>query len=359
VARTFIRWLGPGRLPLAMVIIAFVVGLPVFFGVGILLLVPIVLGLARETRLPLLALGMPLVAGLSASHCLVPPHVGPMVAIEKLNADVGKTILLSSLIGFPIALVVGLWYSKWAGQRFVVELPATGSGAGPTGAGRIRAPGFGVTLFTIALPVLLMLLDTVAKLTLPPESAVRTWAGFAGSPLVSMTVALLFSLYSFGGACGFSRQQLLKFAEDCLGPAASIILIVGAGGGFSKVLDKAGVAETIATLAKGLPLSPLVLGWLVAVLIRIAVGSATVTITMTAGIIAPLVAQSPETNHELVVIALGAGSMIASHLNDGGFWFVKEYLNMTVMQTLKTWTVMVSVIAVLVLAAAALLDLFI
>jgi len=358
VARTFIRWLGIGRLPLAMVIIAFVVGLPVFFGVGVLLLIPIVLGLARETRLPLLALGLPLVAGLSASHCLVPPHVGPMVAIEKLHADLGKTIVLSSFVGFPIALVVGLWYSKWAGRRFQVELPTTSSGSAPTVTTRGRVPGFGITLFTIALPVLLMLLDTLAKLTLPVESPIRTWAGFTGSPLVSMTVALLFSLYSFGFACGFDRRQLLKFAEDCLGPAASIILIVGAGGGFSKVLDKAGVAEIIATVAKGLPLSPLVLGWLIAALIRVAVGSATVTITMTAGIIAPLVAQSPGTNPELVVIALGAGSMIASHLNDGGFWFVKEYLNMTVLQTLKTWTVMTSIIAVLVLIVTAALDVF-
>ena len=356
VANTFIRWLGPNRLPVTMVIVAFIVGLPVFFGVGILLLVPIVVSLARETRLPLLALGMPLVAGLSTSHCLVPPHIGPMVAIEKLHADVGATILWSTLIGFPIAMAVGVWYSKWAGARFPVALPNT---ANPTNQTRLRAPSFALTLFTIALPVLLMLLDTVAKLVLPAENTLRGWAGFAGSPLVAMTVALLFSLWSFGGACGFHRQQLLKFAEDCLGPAASIMLIVGAGGGFSKVLERAGVAETIATLAKGFPLSPILLGWLVAVLIRVAVGSATVTITMTAGIIAPIAEQSPGTNRELLVIALGAGSMIASHLNDGGFWFVKEYLNMTVIQTLKTWTVLVSVIAVLALLAALLLDLLI
>jgi len=356
VANTFIRWLGPSRLPLTMVIVAFIVGLPVFFGVGILLLVPIVVSLARETRLPLLALGMPLVAGLSVSHCLVPPHVGPMVALDKLQADVGKTILWSSAIGFPIALVVGLWYSRWAGARIPVSLPEAGA-ASPAAAARRRTPGFAMTVFTIALPVLLMLLDTVAKLILPPSSVVRAWAGFAGSPLVSMTVAFLFSLWSFGFDCGFGRQQLLKFTEECVGPAASIMLIVGAGGGFSKVLERAGVAETIATLAKGLPLSPILLGWLVAVLIRLAVGSATVTITMTAGIIAPIAAQSATTHRELLAIALGGGSMIASHLNDGGFWFVKEYLNMTVAQTLKTWTVLSTVASLLVLGATLLLDL--
>ncbi len=357
VANTFTRWLGPGRLPLTMVIVAFIVGLPVFFGVGVLLLVPILFSLARETRVPLLALGLPMVAGLSVSHCLVPPHVGPMVAIEKLHADVGKTIAWSITIGFPVATLVGLWFAKWAVPRFAVELGGVGAQVASKATGRTRTPGFAITVFTIALPVLLMLLDTVAKLSLAPESSFRTWAAFIGSPIVSMVIALLFSFWSFGGACGFRREQLLKFTEECLGPAASIMLVVGAGGGFSKVLDHAGVARAIADTAGALPVSPLLLGWIVAVLIRVAVGSATVTITMTAALLAPIADKSPGVNRELLVIVLGAGSMIASHLNDGGFWFVKEYLNLTVAQTLKTWTVLVTILSVLVLGVVLLLDL--
>jgi gluconate:H+ symporter, GntP family len=331
----------------------------VFFGVGILLLVPIVFTLARSTGIPVLVLAIPLVAGLSTSHCLVPPHVGPMVAIEKLNADVGKTILYSLLIGFPAAVVIGLSYTRLITRRVSVEIGGIGAQLTQASPERRRTPGFGITVFTIALPVLLMLGDTVARLTLPAESLVRTWAGFIGSPIVSMFVAVLFSFYSFGWACGFDRTRILKFTEECVGPAASIMLIVGAGGGFSRVLDQAGVAQAIADLAGGLKLSPLLLGWMIAVLIRIAVGSATVTITMTAAMLAPIANANPEVNRELLVIALGAGSLIASHLNDGGFWFVKEYFNMTVGQTLKTWTVLVTLLSIVTLILVLLLDFFV
>jgi GntP family gluconate:H+ symporter len=359
VANTFIRWLGPARLPVTMVIVAFIVGLPVFFGVGILLLVPIIMSLARETRLPVLALGLPMVAGLSTSHCLVPPHAGPIAAIERLGADMGKTIAWSIAIGFPFALIVGVWFAKWAAPRFAVEPGGAGAQVSTANNGRTRTPGFAITVFTIVLPVVLMLLQTVAKYTLAPTNPVRIWADFIGSPIVSMLTALLFSFWSFGRGCGFNRGHLLKFTEDCVGPAANIMLVVGAGGGFSKVLDKAGVAQAIADTAGALPISPLLLGWVVAVLIRIAVGSATVTITMTAALLVPIVAQRPDVNRELLVVTLGAGSMIASHLNDGGFWFVKEYLNLTVAQTLRTWTVLSTVLSVLVLGIVLLIDLLI
>ena len=357
IASTFVRALGPRRLPITMVIVAFVVGLPVFFGVGILLLAPIIFSLARETKLPLLSLALPMVAGLATSHCLVPPHVGPMVAIERLGADVGKTILLSTAIGFPIALLVGLIYTTYITKTVTVVPGETAAPPTAAVARKARTPGFAMAVFTIALPVLLMLGDTVAKLALPADNPARAWAAFFGSPIVSMFIAALFSFYSFGWACGFNRSELLKFTEECVGPAASIMLVVGAGGGFSKVLDQAGVAKVIANLAGGLHLSPLLLGWIVAALIRVAGGSATVTITMTAAMLAPVADATPGTHRELLVIALGAGSLMASHLNDGGFWFVKEYFNMTVGQTVKTWTVLVSIISVCGLIGTMLVDL--
>jgi GntP family gluconate:H+ symporter len=169
---------------------------------------------------------------------------------------------------------------------------------------------------------------------------------------------VLFALWSFGANCGFDRNQLLKFTDDCVGPCATIFLVVGAGGGFGKVLDVSGVDDAISDLAKGMQLSPLLLGWLVAAAIRIAVGSATVAITLASAIMAPIALTSP-VNKELLVLAMGAGSVILSHLNDGGFWFVKEYFNLTVEQTLKTWTVLETIVSVVGLALVLLASRFV
>lgn len=356
VARSFIRLLGESRLHWAMMLIGFIVGLPVFFGVGLVLLVPILFTIARDTKRPLLWLGLPLVAGLSVSHGLAPPHPGALAAVERLHADMGKTILFAVIVGFPTALAAGPLFGSWLGAQ--VPVPTGGIGAKLTPPARRGVqPGFGVTLITILLPVVLMLLATVARLVLPPTSGARAAAEFVGAPLVALLAALLFSFYSFGRACGIGRQDILKFTEDCLGPAASIILVVGAGGGFSKVLQASGADSAIANLAKGLPLSPLILGWIVAVAIRLAVGSATVTMTLTASLMAPIALQHPGTSPELLVLAIGAGALFFSHLNDGGFWLVKEYLNLTVPQTLRTWSVLETVISVVALALTLLFDL--
>jgi GntP family gluconate:H+ symporter len=358
VASTFVRQLGTQRLHWAMVAVAFIVGLPVFFGVGLVLLIPILFTLVRETRTPLLFLGIPMVAGLSVSHGLIPPHPGPMVAIEKLGADVGKTILYAMLVGIPTAVIAGPLFGKFIASRVPVESGGISERL-VVPERRGPRPGFGLTLFTIVLPVLLMLVATVAEVTLAKGSPVRAWTAFIGTPLVALLAAVLFSFYSFGRACGIGREQILKFTDECVGPAASIILVVGAGGGFSKVLEHSGAANAIAEIARGLDLSPILLGWIVAALIRVAVGSATVAITLGSAIMVPIAQAHPGINSELLVISLGAGSLVLSHLNDGGFWFVKEYFNLTVPQTLKTWTVMETIIAVVALLFTLLLDLVI
>jgi len=354
IALRIVRALGEKRLPWAMMLIAFIVGIPVFFAVGLVLLVPIVFNIARETKTPLLRLGIPLVAGLSVVHGLVPPHPGPVAAMGIFNelagkADMGKTILYSLLVGLPSAIVAGPLFVKLIGDRVPVELVIPAE----TMTGRKSAPApptFVLTVFTILLPVLLMLTATVADLSLSKDNLLRHCGDFVGHPTVAMLLAVLFSFYSFGFARGFNREQMLKFSNDCLAPVAVMLLVVGAGGGFSKVLDQSGVGRAIAELAVGSKLSPLLLGWLVAALIRVATGSATVAITMAAGIVAPIAATTPGVNLELLIVAMGAGSLILSHVNDGGFWFVKEYFNLTVPQTLKTWTVMETVISVASLA---------
>jgi GntP family gluconate:H+ symporter len=355
IAETFIRAFGTRRLHWALMIVGFVVGLPVFFGVGVVLLMPIVAALLRDTKQPLLYLGIPLVAGLSVSHGLVPPHPGPVVAIGTLGADIGKTILYSIVIGVPAAIIAGPIFGKIISKRVPIQLGGLGEALVPKTL-RKNCPSFATTIGTILLPVVLMLGATVADVTLPKDNGVRVWLDFIGSPAVAMLAATLVSLFTFGYACGFSRQDILKFTDECVGPAASIILIVGAGGGFSKVLEEGGVGKMLAESAGHLNVSVLLLAWLIAAAIRVAVGSATVAITLAASLILPLAAASPGTNRELLVLSLGAGSLILSHLNDGGFWFVKEYFGMTVSQTLKSWTVMETIISVVALVLVLALD---
>ena len=355
IANTLVRAFGTERLHWALMFVGFVAGLPVFFAVGLVLLMPILAALVRDTKRPLLSLGIPLVAGLSVSHGLVPPHPGPMLGIEQLSADVGKTIFYGIIIGIPTAIVAGPIFGKFISKHVTVELGGLGAALVPKRE-RQRSPSFATALGTILLPVVLMLAATIADFSLAKENTLRVWLDFAGSPAVAMLVATLVSLYTFGFACGFTRSDLLKFTDECVGPAAGIILIVGAGGGFSKVLDESGTGAVLAGATKDLNVSLLLLGWLLAAAIRVAVGSATVAIALAASLVAPMLAAAPGTNRELLVISLGAGSLILSHLNDGGFWFVKEYFGMTVPQTLKSWTAMETIISVVALVLVLVLD---
>lgn len=349
IATTVTRAFGAKRLPWAVLVISFIVGLPVFFGVGIVLLTPVVAAIAARGGVPFLTVALPMIAGLSVAHGLIPPHPGPILAVETLHADAGKTILYSIVIGAPVAILAGPIFAKWACAR--VESPPPPTTAAPKGA-RV---GFGAALLTVTLPVLLMLVATTADLTLPKGNPIRSAADFIGSSLCALTISVLVALFTFGKQAGFDRKQLLKFSEESLGPTANILLIVGAGGGFNRVLVNSGVGNVLSGLAAETQLSPLLLGWLIAAMIRIATGSATVAISAAAGILAP-VAASQNVNVELLIIAMGSGSLILSHLNDGGFWFVKEYLNLSVPQTLKTWTIMETIVAIAGLAGAMALD---
>jgi len=346
IARTMVGWFGEKKLDYAIMLVAFVVGISVFFGVGIVLLGPIAFMLARETGMPILRLALPLAAGLSVAHGLIPPHPGPMAAISVIGADTGKTILYSILVGLPTALITGPLLTRLVAPHVPVEI----GGLGAESSGKAEAPrppGFAISLFTMLLPVLLMLLASAADIMLPKEDPIRQWADLIGSPTIAMLIAVLVSFWTFGHHCGLTGSQILRFSEVCLAPAASILLVIGAGGGFSKVLDASGVGAAIGDMGKSLAVSPLLLGWIIAGLLRIAVGSATVAVTTAAGLMAPVIAGNPTVNKELLVLSMGAGSLILSHVNDSGFWFVKEYLGMTVQQTLKTWTVVETGIAII------------
>jgi GntP family gluconate:H+ symporter len=354
VARRLVSLFGERRLPWAIVAVAFIVGLPVFFNVGLVLLVPIVFTLAKTTGQPLMRLAIPLTAGLSVAHGLVPPHPGPLAAIERVHADTGAVLFYSILVGIPCAIVAGPLFGRLVGDR--VTPAAGGLGEQLATASAPRPPGFGVTLVVILLPVILMLVGTAAGFALPAGHVVREWAGFIGNPLVALLIATLVATVAFGTACGFDRDAILRFSEECVGPIANVLLVVGAGGGFGKVLDEAGVAQAIAAMSQDFAIPPIVLGWTMAALLRVAVGSATVAITTSASLMAPIAAAAPETSSALLVVAMGAGSLIASHVNDGGFWVVKQYFNLTVPETLRIWTVLETVVSVTALIVVLLIS---
>lgn len=357
VSDALVRALGEKRLDWALLFSGFIIGLPVFFQVGLVLLAPVLFTLARQTGTPLLRLGIPLVAGLSAAHGLVPPHPGPLAAIERLGADTGLTLFYSLVVAFPVAMLAGPLVGRFISRHIRVEAGAMGDQlTGTTTA--TRMPSLVVTLVTILLPVLLMLMAALAQATLA-DGVVRRSIGFAGSPLVAMLLATLLAMYTFGQACGFDRVRLLRFAEEALPPIASVLLVVGGGGGFGRVLVTAGVDKAITQVIGGMQMSPLVLGWLIAALLRVSVGSATVACVTAASIMTPMIATMGHVNKELLVVAIGAGSLIASHVNDGGFWLVKEYLNMSVPQTIASWTVLETIVSVAGLAGVLLLGLMV
>jgi GntP family gluconate:H+ symporter len=349
IAQTLIRLFGEKHLPWAMVIVGFVVGLPVFFEVGFVLLVPIAFNVAKRTGTSLVLVGLPMVAGLSVVHGLLPPHPAAMLAVTAYNADIGRTIAYALLIGIPTAIVAGPLYAKLIAphvhldpnnpiaEQFIDDSP------------KRDLPSFGVTLATLFLPVVLMLIGSWADSISVPKSVVNNVLHLLGGADVALLIGVIVSFITLGRMRGFTRDAILKFSNECLAPTATITLLVGAGGGFGRILQDSGTSQAIVDVALHAHISILVLAWLVAALVRLATGSATVAMTTAAGIVAPIAMHMTGVRPELLTIATGAGSLVFSHVNDGGFWIVKEYFNMSVAQTMKTWSVCETIISVMAL----------
>jgi gluconate:H+ symporter, GntP family len=347
LAKRMVVLFGPRRIGLCVMTLALVVGLTTWFPVGLILLIPILQTLTRETRRPFVQLAIPLLACLSTMHGLMPPHPGPVVAIHALHANAGKVALWALVIGLPTAAIAGPLFARWAIRH--VDVPPPESAVQRLDPGR-RWPDFGLTLFSMLLPVLLILAGTVGQLVFQPDTVPGEIAGFVGNPSIALLISVLFALWSLGAKCGFSRPQLLKFTEESVASVGMVILIVGGGGGFARVLQVTGAASAMGSFAQSAHLPLLVYAWLVSAFIRVATGSATVAITTAAGLMSPEMAAHPGANKELVVIAMGCGSLFLSHLNDGGFWIVKECLGLTVGQTLRTWTMCETIIGLAGLA---------
>lgn len=346
IAFTLIRIFGEKYIHWAMVVIGLIVGLPAFFEVGFVLLIPIAYTVARRTRTSLVLVGLPMVAGLSVVHGLVPPHPAAMLAVTIFHADVGRTIGYALLIGIPTAAIAGPIYAKLIAPHILLpeENPMAEQFADHDDSGR-SLPSFSLTLLTILLPVLLMLVGSWASARSGGDliEVLR----FVGNDDIALLIGALFSFYTLGKRRGFTRQTILKFTNECLAPTAMITLLVGAGGGFGRILQDSGVSHAVIALALHVHIPLLFLAWLLAALMRLATGSSTVAMTTAAGIVAPIALHSQHVQPELLAIATGAGSLIFSHVNDGGFWLVKEYFNMSVIDTIKTWSVCETLISVI------------
>ncbi|MEM5297977.1 GntP family permease [Burkholderia sp. JPY481] len=362
VATTLINWFGEKHIHWAMMVVAIIVGLPVFFEVGFVLLIPIAFNVAKRTNKSLLLVGLPMVAGLSVVHGLIPPHPAALLAVQAYHADIGKTIAYGLIVGIPCAIVAGPLFALLVSRH--IQLPkenplaaqflshdANNGNGVATNAPKRELPGFGITLATILLPVVLMLVGSWADLVFEPKTLPNDLLRFFGNTDVALLTAVLVSFWTFGASRGFNREQIQKFCGECLAPIAGITLIVGAGGGFGRVLMDSGISKEITNVATAVHLSPLLFGWIVAAMIRLATGSATVAMTTACGIVAPIAAAGAvQVKPELMVLATGSGSLIFSHVNDGGFWLIKEYFGMTVVQTFKTWSLLETIISVMGLA---------
>jgi gluconate:H+ symporter, GntP family len=362
IARSLIARFGEQRIHWAIMFVGFIVGIPVFFQVGFVLLIPLVFTVARRAGLSLVKIGIPLVAGLSVVHGMLPPHPAAMLAVDAFSADIGMTILYGVIVGVPTAALAGPVFASWIAPRIVLsgKNPMAEQLAGePITSSDDAAwlPSFLVSIFTVLIPVILMVLASAAASL--PAGALREAVIFVGHPIISLLIALVASFWSLGLLRRYSASGILKFCNDCLAPTATILLVIGAGGGFNKVLLESGVGRAIADLAPSLNASPLILAWGIAALIRVATGSATVAMVTAAGIVAPIAATTPGANAELLVLATGAGALVLSHVNDAGFWLIKEFFNMTVQQTLRTWTVAETIIGVAGLAFTLLLAMII
>jgi len=372
IVDTIVGAASPRALPWAMAGVGALIGLPMFFEIGLVLLMPVIYLVARRAQLSLVAIGIPTLAGLSAMHALVPPHPGPLLAIDNLGADLGVTLGLGVLLAIPVVIVAGPLFGKIATKWVPMPAPSGadapvqvgggsgGSGGGPGdalsksgGAGTtdgeasdVRRPGFGATVFTVLLPVVLMMGKALADVALPEGNIARRVLDLLGTPFVALLLAVLVAMWTFGFALGWGAKAVGRSVESSLPGVAGILLIVAAGGGFKEVLVSTGIGTLLAEWAQDANVSVMLLAWVLAVLIRLATGSATIATITASSLMAGLIDGLSSGEISLMVLAIGSGSVFFSHLNDAGFWLVKEYFRMDVGQTIKTWSLMETVLSV-------------
>ena len=351
LAHHLIRSFGIRRAPWAMTLTGFLVAIPVFFDVGFIILVPIVYALSRNSKRSLLYYAIPLLAGLAVTHSFIPPTPGPVAVADILNAQLGWVILMGTLLGIPVAIIAGPLFGRYIAKKIHLDPPPE-TDSSIVEADHQALPSFRIILAMIFIPLLLILLNTVTTLSVAKgwvrQSLATDLLEFVGHPFSALIIATLAALYFLGIRRGMQRAQLLELSTRALGPAGIIILITGAGGVLKQMMTASGMGEAIASSMAGSAMPPILLAWLLAAAVRVTQGSATVAMITAAGLIAPVIThlQLSDPQRALMVIAISSGATLLSHVNDSGFWLVGKYLGMNERQTLQSWTVMESLIAV-------------
>ncbi len=344
---------------------SFIIGIALFFEVGMVLLVPIVFAIAIEVSVSILYLGIPMAAALSVTHGFLPPHPAPTAITSALGANVGHVLLYGVLIAIPSVIIAGPLFTRIA-KRLVPDAFARQgnlTALGPQKTFKLdETPGFGISVITSLFPVILMAVTTIYQMAfnggkLPKNpTMLDSIVGFIGTPAIAMTISLMVAMYTMGWARRIKTLAIMKTIEEAVKSIAMSLLVIGGGGAFKQILIDGGVGDSVTKLFANANLSPLLLGWLIAVVLRVALGSATVASLTAAGLVLPLM-QSAGVNPALMVLSIGAGSLAASHVNDAGFWMFKEYFDLSVKETLATWTVLETLISIVGLIGVLLLSL--
>ena len=355
ISSTLINSFGEKNIQWAVMLTGFLVGIPLFYNAGFVILVPLVFSIARRTRLPLLYIAIPMAASLSVTHCFLPPHPGPVVLVNAFKADMGKTLLYGLILALPVAILAGIVLGKMfykikvnVNGLFAVKDEATG-----------KQPPAALPSFLIALlPVLLITLAVVANNFLADGNLLKKILLFTGDSTIALLIAVLLASWQFGLRAGHSMETVMKWLGDGVTGIAMILLIITAGGVFKQVLTDSGTGAYIASFSSQWQMPPLLFGWIITALLRVTIGSSTVAGITAAGVVTPLVATGT-VSPELMVLAVGTGSVFGSHINDTGFWMFKEFFKLSLKQTFLSWTLMEIVISILGLAGVLLLDMII
>jgi Gnt-I system high-affinity gluconate transporter len=336
ITSTLVSRFGLKYIQWALVLAGFIVGIPMFYSVGFVILVPLVFTVAASTGLPLIYVGLPMLSSLSVTHGFLPPHPAPTAIAEMFKADIGKTLLYGIIIAIPTIIVAGPLFSRTIKNITATPLKEFYN---PIILKDHEMPKTGISIFTALLPVILIIIATLASNFLSDDFMLKKVIVFIGNPVIAMLISVLVAIYTLGLARGKKMKEVMDSLAKSISSITMVLLIIAGAGALKQILIDSGVSDYIGALLNGSNISPLILAWLIATIIRVCVGSATVAGLTAAGIVLPLVAGTG-VSAELMVLAIGAGSLMFSHVNDGGFWLYKEYFNLSVKDTLKTWTVM-------------------
>ncbi|MBU3006195.1 GntT/GntP/DsdX family permease [Paraglaciecola arctica] len=359
IAGSLVRSFGPEKVQWSLGVTGFIVAIPVFFDVAFIILAPLLYGLANRSGRSLLYYAMPLLAGLAITHSFIPPTPGPIAVAELVKADLGWVILFGAITGIPAMIIAGPLFGKYIAKKIMVAVP--NAYQTPDKPSSDASPSFAWVASIIILPLLLIMLDTTMPFVLPHGNQLLVVFNFLGHPFVALTIATILAMIVAHTKCNISRQSLLNIANKGLEPAGVVILITGAGGAFKQVLIDSGVGQMLASVFIEAQFSVLLLGFLIAAVTRIAQGSATVAMITAAGLISPVIELQPlsAATLGLLVVAISSGATILSHVNDSGFWLVSRYLGMNEKDTLKSWTVMTTLISLTGLTSCLLISMFI